>query len=260
MEAENDSWEGVDAVLDRTLLSGNLFPEKNRFRNKRLGAAAGALGGVAVSQSAQAGIHHDLGANAGPGDSIPLLLPFQADYANAQINLFLDTASGGMSMGEMSFGFGGASSLQWVGQPGLDSMGMAAMGMDAWHSLLDLNLGDTVDGSLSADYNGQPFGYLMRENVHGQGWGNGSPPTTGYAGFQFTIDGTPVFGWMKVRVESTSFTLEEWAYDNTGAGIEVGVIPEPSTALLLGLGLAGLAAAGVKKRRRIAECTDGDQP
>ena len=194
-----------------------------------------------------------------PGDSIPLLLPIEPDYASAQITLFLDTASGGMAMGEMSFGFGGSSSLQWVGQPGLDAMGMAAMGSSAWHSLLDLNLGDTVDGSLSEAYNGEPLGYLMRDNVPGQGWGNGNSATTGYAGFQFDLDGTSVYGWMKVRVESNSFTLEQWAYDNTGAGIEVGAIPEPSTALLLGLGLAGLAAAGVKKRRRNSECTDGDQ-
>ena len=99
----------------------------------------------------------------------------------------------------------------------------------------------------------------MLDNVPGQGWGNGNSATTGYAGFQFDLDGTSVYGWMKVRVESNSFTLEQWAYDNTGAGIEVGAIPEPSTALLLGLGLAGLAAAGVKKRRRNSECTDGDQ-
>ena len=138
------------------LLSGNFSPKKNRFRNRRLGSAAGALGGAAVSGSANAGIHYDLSANAVPGDSIPLLLPIEPDYASAQITLFLDTASGGMAMGEMSFGFGGSSSLQWVGQPGLDAMGMAAMGSSAWHSLLDLNLGDTVEGSLSESYNGEP--------------------------------------------------------------------------------------------------------
>ena len=168
-------------------------------------------------------------------------------------------------MGMISFGVGpsGSSSpgsIQLVGQEGLDSMGMPAMGMNAWHALQDMNVGDTVDGTLSASYNGQPYGYVVRENVHGQGWGNGSPPTTNYAGFQFEIEGTPVFGWLKLTVESNTFTLDEWGYDNTGAPIEVGAIPEPSTALLLGLGLAGLAAAGAKARNRRTERRNGDQP
>jgi len=184
-----------------------------------------------------------------------LLQPNQADYASARLDLFLNP--GGM----LSFGVGSASTnVQLVGVPGLDGMGMEAMGMNAWHALQDMNLGDTVDGTLSASYSGQPHGYLMRENVHGQGWGNGSPPTTNYAGFQFEIEGTPVYGWLKLTVDSNTFTLDQWGYDNTGAAIEVGAIPEPSTALLLGLGLAGLAAAGAKARNRRAESRNGDQP
>lgn len=247
----------------RSSLSGNFNKRKkvtNRFRSRSLGAAAGGLGAAGLSPtSAEAGIHYDLNANAGPGDSISLLLPQQADFANSRINIVLDVATGGMSMGEISLGFGDTA-IQFVGQPGLDSMGMASMGMDAWHSLKDFGVGETVDGTLSSAYAGQPFGYVMNKGVTAPGWGNASTGTTNYAGFQFSIDGVPVFGWMKITVDSNTFTLDQWGYDNTGAGIEVGAIPEPSTALLLGLGLAGLAAVSAKARKRITERIHGDQP
>ena len=233
---------------------------KNRFRSQSLAVAAGTVAATGLSPTkSDAGIHYDLASGLGPGDSIFLLQPNQSDYQNARLDLFLNP--GGM----LSFGVGPngkatASSIQLIGQPGLDAMGMVAMGMSSWHALQDMNLGDTVDGSLSASYNGHSAGYLMRDNVPGQGWGNGNAPTTNYAGFQFEIEGTPVYGWMKITVSSNSFTLDQWGYDNTGAPIEVGAIPEPSTALLLGLGLAGLAAAGAKARNRRAENRNGDQP
>lgn len=65
------------------------------------------------------------------------------------------------------------------------------------------------------------------------------------------------YGWMNVSVDGVdtmdpiSFTLNAWAYDNTGASINVGQtasIPEPSAMALLGLGAMGLIA----RRRRTA--------
>jgi hypothetical protein len=62
------------------------------------------------------------------------------------------------------------------------------------------------------------------------------------------------YGWIdldgfgsKIGTETVTAT---WAYDTTGAGIEVGTIPEPSTYALFGLG--ALALVLVNRRRKVA--------
>ena len=67
------------------------------------------------------------------------------------------------------------------------------------------------------------------------------------------------YGWMNVTasgidtLSTVTFTLNEWAYDNTGASIKVGqvsAVPEPSTCAMA---LAGLACGGYSLfRRRLA--------
>jgi len=64
------------------------------------------------------------------------------------------------------------------------------------------------------------------------------------------------YGWMNVTasgintLSTVTFTLNEWAYDNTGASIRVGqvsAVPEPSTCVMA---LAGLACGGYSLVRR----------
>jgi hypothetical protein len=64
------------------------------------------------------------------------------------------------------------------------------------------------------------------------------------------------YGWMNVTasgintLSTVTFTLNEWAYDNTGASIKVGqvsAVPEPSTCAMA---LAGLAFGGYSLFRR----------
>jgi len=79
-----------------------------------------------------------------------------------------------------------------------------------------------------------------------------------YVGFSFALDGNPDnvrYGWALVTLESTSVTLHQWAYENTGEAIVVGnplnaAVPEPSSIVFL-LG-AGLFAGGAFLRRRAA--------
>ena len=68
---------------------------------------------------------------------------------------------------------------------------------------------------------------------------------TGYLGIQ-TSQG--YFGWMDLLVEpgvvggNTRITVLGWAYDDSGAGIEAGAVPEPASLMLLATGAMGLTA------------------
>lgn len=68
---------------------------------------------------------------------------------------------------------------------------------------------------------------------------------TGYLGFRLVDNSAagPFYGWMRVNFSNTGAPgkIIDWVYDNTGAGIIVGAVPEPSSVALLGLGTLMLA-------------------
>jgi hypothetical protein len=71
--------------------------------------------------------------------------------------------------------------------------------------------------------------------------------TTAFMGVEFNLSSNPMFGWIRVAGGPTlgfPATIVDWAYENSGAGIVTGMIPEPSSMALgcLAAGAAGLAA------------------
>ena len=70
-------------------------------------------------------------------------------------------------------------------------------------------------------------------------------PFSGYIGFKDTAAN---YGWLNVSWDGSSFSILSGAYENTGADILAGAIPEPSSLGLLALGATGLLA----RRRRTA--------
>ena len=80
---------------------------------------------------------------------------------------------------------------------------------------------------------------------------------TGYIGFSFDPDMVPgaqtLYGWYRISVGDNVLgdgAISEWAFDNSGAPITVGAVPEPSSIALLAMGAAGVLA--LRRRRRKA--------
>ena len=85
---------------------------------------------------------------------------------------------------------------------------------------------------------------------------NANSATSGinFFGIRFVNESTGLtnYGYLTVQQLANppvagSVTLLSYSYDNTGAGITVAAVPEPSTALML---LGGMLAVGALRRRR----------
>jgi hypothetical protein len=80
-----------------------------------------------------------------------------------------------------------------------------------------------------------------------------------YLGFKFVDSGQTEYGWVEVSDTGTtspttdSFTIEGYAYDNTGAAIKAGQtvasVPEPSSLVMGALGTIMAAGYGWTRRR-----------
>ena len=90
------------------------------------------------------------------------------------------------------------------------------------------------------------FGASGQINSHFGGATGFTSGTPGYLGFSLIIDnpsnpGNPltVFGWALVTLQDNDGvgTLHAWAFEDTGAAIQVGAVPEPAAALLGGMGM-----------------------
>ena len=78
---------------------------------------------------------------------------------------------------------------------------------------------------------------------------------TAFLGLRFLNESTGAinYAWAEFTTAAgTGFpaTLNRWAYENTGAAITAGAVPEPGTVATLAMGALGLGAAGVRRWRQ----------
>lgn len=115
--------------------------------------------------------------------------------------------------------------------------------------ILNLTPGTLVNGSniFSSTY---PGGYSSSDSHVGNSAGQFNSGSEGYIGFMFTTNDSsgPLYGWMRVGLSNTGNNglIREWAYEDSGAGIAVGAVPEPSVICSL---IAGVVMFCPRRRR-----------
>jgi hypothetical protein len=118
-------------------------------------------------------------------------------------------------------------------------------------------LGTTIDAAYASTNpvlaGGRGYMYQAGDGSAVVGDWSGTAVTEGYVGIVLTPGDGTHYGWLHFIDNPTtnpnSLTLVDWAYESTpGVGIEITVIPEPSTSAMVGAGVAGLLM--LRKRRQ----------
>lgn len=241
------------------------------------GFAAAVGAGMAMAGGAEATVIYsgvqNLSIALDPNVAVPFQTTFGAANYNVLPNLALNGGSGDINLqlvnigarnnSNVDFKYVGAGLLQgqngakFVGQPGYLGVGGSNLAMGALIGpsqafstsavgrirLKGKNLNSTNTGIITFDA------------------GNFAPGVTGIAGIQL---GNGDYGWIRLRIDSDGvqqplsvltgdpalqdglgfpdrLTVIDWAVEDSGAPIQAGAIPEPSTLALLAAGAAGLA-------------------
>jgi len=127
--------------------------------------------------------------------------------------------------------------------------------------LLKRNAGATIDATSNDWFTGD-WAYMRKQpwTTAQSPWATNQDGTTGFVPFKFALNSEPTniyYGWANYTYNNgatDSLTLNNFAYENTpNTAITTGVVPEPSTLLLLALGGAGVAGARrLRKEKKAA--------
>jgi hypothetical protein len=231
--------------------TGSISTESNTASTKLVSLLALAAGAAAMPQTSNADIifqsaNAHVGFGAGDSSSFFLSLPgttfgFGATGSNKTRSFGLyQTLYRTLQVGHAG---GAAASVQ--GSGGL----VAVRGYgQAWNNGFGLYAGISVaKGVIHKDISSFVTGYSHAPA--------GSGYDHQYYAFRFTNGVVPLYGWVEVGLNvgggnGPSLTVYGYAYDNTGAQIAMGAVPEPDSTALLALGALTLGAKGLRHWRR----------
>ena len=187
-----------------------------------------------------------------PGEDIAI----PNTYAGVSVDLETgnwSTSLDGLTGGDANFFLGGArvsndADAYAVGA----SWQPVRTGTGNTDAIVQLPFNTTIDLSTASYSSG--FGASGQINSHFGGASGFTAGTPGYLGFSLIIDnpanpGNPlmVYGWALVTLENNDGVgmLHEWAFEDTGAAIQVGAVPEPTSGVVVFVA----AALGLLRRK-----------
>jgi hypothetical protein len=133
--------------------------------------------------------------------------------------------------------------------PYIDGFNSGMVARDAYY-VKNFSAGDPISSSETFYSTFSLINYLGNNNA------NWAPGTRSFVGLKFDNNGTDNFGW--ADIEYATDLTEHWvilygfAYDDSGASIAAGAIPEPNATGLLAALAAGSAAMLGRRRRAVA--------
>ena len=176
--------------------------------------------------------------------------------ADFKLEAFRDifyTGGGGGGSSSYSSSYGVSipfGSLQLNGGQGM----VQTAGTTNTAGISSLNNGDTVGPTLDAAFQwGASANRVMMTSSSYRGFASGSLFGDGsLIGFSFLGDANQtLYGWAQISLDefALTMTIDQWAFEDSGASITVGQVPLPPTFLLMLSGLA-LGAGGVLRGRK----------
>ena len=128
-------------------------------------------------------------------------------------------------------------------------------GANAQYYAYQFGSGDPVDPSFYQFAQSATFLTHVATNIDGSDYGFWALGDQGFIGFSFMTPGGLRFGYVELQTNAWTgagtigvqfFSL---AYEDSGAPIAAGAVPEPSTLAALAFGAVGLGAAALRRKK-----------